>query len=281
MLVPLLAVGATPPKTVMHRLDAGVFDSAGWARAESTNGDFSVLMPGPFNDFTVLGDSAGIADHMEGIGGRAPNGIVFTALKYVYVTKGTAGSELAKYRTGDGLPSASIKPAEVSGNAGLDITYADGDLSVHEVVVIAGEALYTLTVEWPATAAGPAKTMFSPFVNSFRILPNTPPRVENPPIWQHDELNQTYMRSITKDSCIKKTVATLSRSSCGTQQCLAAVGGATGDCVTWASGDTTEFCATFDSRYIDKNCGSDGLDKGRCSLLRGVKSGVCEKAPAK
>jgi hypothetical protein len=280
VLVPLSAFG-DGPKTVMHRLDAGLFDASGWARAESTNGNFSVLMPGPFNDFSVSGDSSQPADHMEGIGGRAPNGIVFTALKLLYDAKGMAASEFAKYKSGDGLPPATIKSADFGGYQGLDLTYVDGALAVHERVVLAGESLYTLTVEWPDAAAAPAQAMFDPFVNSFKILGSAPPRVENPTIWQHDQLNREYMQTLTKDACMKKTIATLSRSGCATQQCLASVGGATGDCLTWSPGDVAQFCTTFESRYVTKNCGPDGFDKARCTLLEGVRTALCDKPQSK
>src|ERR1700761_7424533 len=87
VLWPLGAVAAEAPKTVMHRIEAGLFDTSGWTRAESTNGNFAVLMPGPFNDFSVSGGSSQPADRMEGIGGRAPNGIVCTVLKLLYDVK--------------------------------------------------------------------------------------------------------------------------------------------------------------------------------------------------
>lgn len=281
ILIPLCAFGDASPTTLMHRIDAGNFDSSGWALAESTNGNFSVRMPGPFNDFSVTGDSSGIADTIEGIGGKAPNGLVFTAMKLLYNAKGMAATEYQRQKSGEGLPSPTIKSAPFNGYESLDIVYFDGGVETHERVIDAGETLFTLTVQSPAAKASSAEALFEPFVASFKVLPDAAPRVENPTIWQHSELNQAYMRTLTKDACIKKTVATLSRSGCATKQCLASVGGATGDCITWASGDTAQFCATYESRYIDKNCGPGGLDIGRCSLLRVVKAGVCDKPPAK
>jgi hypothetical protein len=281
VLAPLGARADEAPKTVMHRIEAGLFDTGGWTRAESTNGNFAVLMPGPFNDFSVSGGTSQPADRMEGIGGRAPNGIVFTALKLLYNAKGTAAAEFAKYKTGEGLPPATIKSADLNGNPGLDLTYVDGALSVHERVLMSGENLYTLSVEWPEAKGPQADSMFDPFVNSFKILAAAPPRIENPTIWQHEQLTQQYMQTLNKDACMKKTIATLGRSGCATQQCLASVGGATGDCLTWSSGDKAQFCATYESRYIDKNCGPDGLDQGRCTLLHGVRSAICDKPQTK
>src|SRR5665213_1389124 len=94
---PLCVFADTGATMVMHRIDAGLFDSSGWALAESTNGNFAVRMPGPFNDFSMSGGPEDIADHVEGIGGKAPNGIVFTALKLLYNTKGMASAEFESF----------------------------------------------------------------------------------------------------------------------------------------------------------------------------------------
>ena len=281
ILQPLGALADTPAATFMHRIDAGVFDARGWALAESTNGGFSVQMPGPFNDFSVSADPGGVADRIEGIGGKAPNGIVFTALKLIYKSPATASDEFAKFKSGDGLPSPKINPVVIGHLDAVDISFAEETSSTNERIVLDGENIFTLTVEWPTAKATPALAMYLPFVESFKILPKTPPRIEDPPIWQHEQLNEAYMRTLTKELCMKKTIATLSRAGCATQQCLANVGGATGDCLTWAKGDKAEFCASYDSRYVARSCAPGGLDKGRCALLDVVKRGMCATPPAK
>ncbi|MDZ4834035.1 MAG: hypothetical protein SGJ27_09690, partial [Candidatus Melainabacteria bacterium] len=44
------------PQMEMHRVQATTKDSSGWYLAASTHGSFSVLLPIPFNDFTVIDD---------------------------------------------------------------------------------------------------------------------------------------------------------------------------------------------------------------------------------
>ncbi len=56
----LLATEVTKPvretaKPTMYRIQAGVPESDGWYIAESTAGHFKVKLPGPFNDFSVVG----------------------------------------------------------------------------------------------------------------------------------------------------------------------------------------------------------------------------------
>src|SRR5262245_36464072 len=48
-----LAHAQNPAGKVMHRSGAGQLDSTGWTDATSTEGKFSVRLPGPFDDFTV------------------------------------------------------------------------------------------------------------------------------------------------------------------------------------------------------------------------------------
>ena len=218
-----LADADTPP--LMHRIDAGLFNVNGWTVAESTNGDFSVQMPGPFSDFSMTGGPTAIADHMEGIGGKAPNGIVFTAMKLLYDTKGTASAEFEKFKNGEGLPSPVVKPTTTAGGLpALDISYADENMATNQRIILAGEDLFTLTIEWPAGRGALAVAMYQPFVESFRVLPKTAPKAENPTIWQHDQLNLAFMRTLTKDACMKKTIATLSHWGCASQQCRVNVG---------------------------------------------------------
>ncbi len=275
VLQPLCALADDNAPPLMHRIDAGVFNARGWTVAESTNGDFSVQMPGPFSDFSMTGGPTAIADHMEGIGGKAPNGIVFTAMKLLYDTQGTASAEFEKFKSGEGLPSPVVKPTTAGGLPALDISYADENLATNQRIILAGEDLFTLTIEWPPGKGPVAIAMYQPFVDSFKVLPKTTPKAENPTIWQHDQLNLAFMRTLTKDVCMKKTIATLSRWGCATQQCRVNVGGATADCVTSAAGDLGDFCANYQSRYIDKSCGPDGLDQDRCSFLGLVKKGIC------
>src|SRR5580658_4246676 len=110
MLQPLAAFGDADTSTVMHRIFAGTFDASGWAVAESTNGAFSVKMPGPFNDFSVAGNPSDLTARVEGIAGKAPNGITFTALKQVYKVKGTASAQFDTFKDGGGLPGATVRP---------------------------------------------------------------------------------------------------------------------------------------------------------------------------
>jgi hypothetical protein len=283
MLQPLVVYADADTSTVMHRIFAGTFDATGWTLAESTNGAFSVKMPGPFNDFSVASSPSDITARIEGIAGKAPNGITFTALKQVYKAKGTASAQFDTFKDGGGLPGAMVRPVPTPGGFhAWDIAYGDDASAGVERVILVGENLFILNVEWPDAKSTAAGGLLKPFIESFKVLPETAPKAENPTIWQENELNETFMRTLTKEACMKKTIATLSRSGCVTKECLAAIGGATGNCLSWTSGDTAQFCVSYDSRYTDKLCGpGGGFDEGRCTFLNIVKRGLCDKQPNK
>jgi hypothetical protein len=92
--------------------------------------------------------------------------------------------------------------------------------------------------------------------------------------WKRNELNETFMRTLTKQQCMTKTIAALGE--CSSQECTKNLGGISGDCVIWAKGDLKTFCATYDLEYIDSYCANSELDTHSCLLLRVAKSILCK-----
>jgi hypothetical protein len=85
-------------------------------------------------------------------------------------------------------------------------------------------------------------------------------------VWKQEQLNETYMRSLTKDQCMKKTINTI-RDVCKSDNCIKIMAGVSGDCVTWASGDKRSFCKEYRNRYTKTYCLSGELDAKRCMLV--------------
>ena len=85
------------------------------------------------------------------------------------------------------------------------------------------------------------------------------------------------MRTLSKQQCMDKTIASL-KAGCATDQCLKTLGGISGDCVTWATGDMQPFCKTYDQAYIAKYCASNELDARRCLVLHSGKSVHCKQS---
>ena len=98
---------------------------------------------------------------------------------------------------------------------------------------------------------------------------------QRPSLWKQEELNEQFMRSLSKRECMGKTVASL-KAGCSSESCLKTLGGITGDCVTWATGDVTAFCGAYDHDYVARYCATNELDARRCLFLHVGKSTLCE-----
>jgi hypothetical protein len=88
--------------------------------------------------------------------------------------------------------------------------------------------------------------------------------------WTQQELNERFMRSLSKDQCMAKTVASL-KTGCQSNECIKTLAGITGDCVTWAKGDSKEFCEAYTQNYLGRYCASKELDARSCMLLHIAK----------
>src|SRR5437868_12349875 len=76
----VLGVTATAhaqPKLEMHRAGVSADDGSGWHLAVSSKGSFSIRLPIPFNDFTILDPSTG--EMTYAVGGKSSEGIKFSA----------------------------------------------------------------------------------------------------------------------------------------------------------------------------------------------------------
>jgi hypothetical protein len=94
--------------------------------------------------------------------------------------------------------------------------------------------------------------------------------------WKREELTEKFMRSLSKDQCMAKTVASL-KVGCHTEDCLKTLSGITGDCVTWARGDSETFCKSYVENYLSRYCASNELDARRCIVLHIGQSILCKK----
>lgn len=93
--------------------------------------------------------------------------------------------------------------------------------------------------------------------------------------WTQSELNEQFMRSLSKSQCMEKTIASL-KSGCASEECLKTLAGISGDCTTWASGDLRDFCVSFDKEYLHKFCWTNKLDARSCMFLVLGKAVSCK-----
>lgn len=93
--------------------------------------------------------------------------------------------------------------------------------------------------------------------------------------WKKEELNENYMRSLSKNNCMSKTVQSLKKCN-GDPKCITNFAGIVGDCVTWASGEKETFCENYNNNFLRSYCPSS-LDNKNCMFLYGFNELYCGK----
>jgi hypothetical protein len=91
--------------------------------------------------------------------------------------------------------------------------------------------------------------------------------------WKQIELNDAFMRTLTKSQCMTKTIASLGE--CSSRECVKTLAGILGDCATWSSGALRTFCASYDLEYLQSYCSTNELDAQSCMLLKLSKDTLC------
>lgn len=92
--------------------------------------------------------------------------------------------------------------------------------------------------------------------------------------WTKNQLTEKYMRSITKASCMNKSLNYLK--SCDSPSCLKTIAGVTGDCVTWAQGSNDTFCGNYQKEYLDVYC-DPMIDTPNCRFVLAIRYAMCQK----
>ena len=155
---------------ITHRTDAGEPDATGWSLAQSTEGGFSVMMPGQFDDFTVTGvapDGVPIYSHI--VKTRTSEGSNFSAFRVTRVDgtlpAGTVENIVEKHRK----KSFFFKQDKISvmGLEGYEIL-AKNDQNSTAIRVFRDEArLYELIVEFSSNHSSEMEPQIRRFMESF------------------------------------------------------------------------------------------------------------------
>jgi hypothetical protein len=128
-----------------------------WARAESTAGQFSVLLPKPFTELptdtdigTVQASKAGL-QHTFLVGARPAVGVTFVATKLVYKSIQDA-RDAVKRTTTDVPPGAKreyMQRGDVAGLPGLEFKLVSQTQVVYSRALVHDDIVFLLVVEAP------------------------------------------------------------------------------------------------------------------------------------
>jgi len=164
------ACGKQAPTPEFHRIQASQPDESGWSLAESTNGNFSVRLPIPFQDFSVSEDSPDsetlVADT---VGGTSAEGIKFSATKITYRLPGGAARRFEMVKNGLSFASENVTLTKFGDNDAANIECRSSTSGASMRAVLIGEHLFMLIVEWPAAEQKLAKRLAPVFLDSLRV----------------------------------------------------------------------------------------------------------------
>jgi hypothetical protein len=156
------------PKLELHRVGVNVDDGSGWYLAVSTKGSFSILLPIPFNDFTV--SDAG-TDVSHGVGGKSSEGIKFTAVE-TPVTAKTPVDLAAVPKSFSSDPANKVSDVSRTTKDDVDnlsFSVAKSATSVHTRFIKTKDKLYILTIEYPNAYRDLVAGTKDKFFGSFKL----------------------------------------------------------------------------------------------------------------
>lgn len=158
---------AQDPKLELHRSGVNAIDSSGWQRAVSTKGAFSILIPIPFNDFTIP-DKDG-ATHW--IGGKTTEGIKFSVVE-TPVTAKTPADLRTIPKTFTSNPANKVSDINHQSKGGvetLNYSVSGAASNMHARVIRVKRTLYMMSIEFPAAHKETVAAVKDKFFDSFKL----------------------------------------------------------------------------------------------------------------
>jgi len=152
----------------MHRKNAGIKSENGWYPAESSQGQYAVLMPLKFNDFSVSSNNANVAS-VEMLGTKSKEGIKFLASRTFYNKPQLAQNYFDNFVSGKAVPGAPRRSLRHKGYDAVLIETADQQQATSQLVMKVDDTLMLLAVEWPLEHSTAAKQLGDMYFNSFEV----------------------------------------------------------------------------------------------------------------
>jgi hypothetical protein len=167
-----VSLACAEPQMEMHRVQATTRDPSGWYLAASTHGSFSVLIPIPFNDFTVTDDdpTAGrIKTHT--VGAKSAEGIKFSATETPIIV-GKSPSDLAalpQQLEKSGQTVSEIDTSPFAGYPSVSFAQLGATSGVYTRYVKTPKSLIVVILEYPLDQAKVADELKSTFLASLNL----------------------------------------------------------------------------------------------------------------
>jgi hypothetical protein len=159
---------------LVFAVNASAFDFE-FARASSSGGQFSVMLPKPFRELppNTGGNPAAAIRPKQSyvIGGMPAPGVTFIATKIIYGSTSDARSVVTSLTTAEppGFTREYMKRADAVGLAGLEIKSLSSSTVGYRRILLAGDAVFTLAAEAPAARDDEIKQAARKFLDSLML----------------------------------------------------------------------------------------------------------------
>lgn len=170
-----IASWADAPQIQMHRLQATTKDASGSYLATSTQGSFSVLIPIPFNDFTVIVDDPKFGKvKTHSIGAKTAEGIKFAATELPLLDgrSPTKLSALADQFKKPGQTVSDIDTSPFADYPSVSFSVKDESSGAYLRYVKTPKNLVMVILEYPIDQAKTADGIQAAFLSSLKITKN-------------------------------------------------------------------------------------------------------------
>ena len=161
----------------MHRLQATTKDPSGWYIAASTHGSFSILIPIPFNDFTVTDNDPKLGKiKAHTVGAKSAEGIKFSATE-TPIIEGRSPTNLAafpeQFRKA-GQTVSDIDTSLFAGYPSVSFSVKGASSGAYIRHVKTPKSFILVILEYPMDQAKTADRFRSRFLSSLKINKTEP-----------------------------------------------------------------------------------------------------------
>jgi hypothetical protein len=159
---------------IKHRTQAGDLDSDGWCVAKSTRGNFSVALPGRFDDYFVKSKkSTGGIIVLHYIETKDANGTEFKVLQTEYLNERPPPTvsqvESMMERVEDMGVKVSRRAVTIGSLGAERLSARAPDVSVEVAFLVGASSDYIMSVQWEGQAAEGFDEDVERFFSSFKV----------------------------------------------------------------------------------------------------------------
>jgi hypothetical protein len=159
---------------VTHRLRAGQLDSTGWTDARSTEGKFSVRLPGLFDDFTVrMSDNSPEAGQFFLVETLTPEGVKLAVIRASYSNPDAAEHYFKNWQTGSALrgKEEDRRVTKYRGFNAVETSVSDESSAAYARAILLNQDLLLQIIESPLSQRTVAEQLKATFFQSLLFEP--------------------------------------------------------------------------------------------------------------